>query len=129
MFSTSFLHSGKIIGGAVGLAVLGLAATAPLAPAHAGNHVHKAYSYYNNEFIVREQPNGNRMGLTVYRLAGDQWERENGITVSMGQYKSRRGSAMAMRILREGRFLGRVKVDLDNPLNTDLNLGDGGVRR
>jgi hypothetical protein len=87
------------------------------------------YGVGGNQFIVRVQQRGATVYLRAYRLAGDQWERYATTSFPAGEMAARRAAArsghsgLVERIYFNGRLIGYSDVDLDNPLNTDLNLG------
>lgn len=87
------------------------------------------YAVGGNQFIVRVQQRGATVYLRAYRLAGDQWERYATTSFPAGEVAARRAAArsghggLIERIYFNGRLIGHSDVDLDNPLNTDLNLG------
>ena len=92
--------------------------------AFAADSSHPVYMLGGNEFIIRKMPAGHgQVYLYAYRRAGNQWEHHSIATVDPGS--KFRGNSIPERIYRRGTYLGRVSVDLDNPLNTDLNLYPG----
>lgn len=98
--------------------------------AEAGSHYDRqgVYAYGGNRFIIRELRRGDRVDMALYRLAGDQWERQGGTTTSVSRLRAARsgragGLDMIEEIYVHGHYLGQSDVDLDNPLNTDLNRG------
>jgi len=110
---------------AVIIATAGLAVAVP-ASAYERNGI---YAVGGNQFIVRVQQRGATVYLRAYRLAGDQWERYATASFPAGQMAARRDAVrsgnggLVERIYFNGRLIGYSDVDLDNPLNTDLNLG------
>jgi hypothetical protein len=93
-------------------------------PAAAGPRSHPVYMYGGNEFIIRKMPaGGGRVYIYAYRAAGGQWEPHSIATID--PRSESRGSSIPERIYRRGRYLGHVSVDLDNPINTHLNLYPG----
>jgi hypothetical protein len=110
---------------ALAAVIISAAALAPAA-AYERNGI---YAVGGNEFIVRVQQRGGTIYLRAYRLAGDQWERYATTSFPAGQTASRQAATRAghgslvERIYFTGRLIGHSDVDLDNPLNTDLNLG------
>ncbi len=108
------LKSG-LLAAALTSALMGLGSSA-----QARDQAHAVYQYRGNQFIIRKMPAGHgRVYLYAYRRAGDQWEEHSIATVDA---KSKhRGNSIPELIYSRGRYIGRVVVDLDNPLNTDLN--------
>jgi hypothetical protein len=104
----------------LGLAVAGFMT---VALAQSGTGAERSYTIYRlggNEFIIRKMPAGRgRIYLYAYRAAGDQWERHS-IAIVPARGK-RRGNSIPERVYYKGRRIGSIRVDLDNPLNTDLN--------
>jgi hypothetical protein len=101
-------------------------AAAPASSAYERNGI---YAVGGNQFIVRVQQRGATVYLRAYRLAGDQWERYATTSFPAGEMAARRAATrsghggLVERIYFNGRLIGYSDVDLDNPLNTDLNLG------
>lgn len=110
---------------AVMLGIAGLA----VVPASAAYERNGIYAVGGNEFIVRVRQDGGTVYLRAYRLAGDQWERYATTSFPAAEMAARRAATRAghgglvERIYFNGRLIGYSDVDLDNPLNTDLNLG------
>lgn len=93
------------------------------------------YAVGGNHFIIRVQRRADYLYLRAYRLAGDQWERWGRTTIPIHDLKRREAKALAGRssgsvesIYFTGRIVGYSDVDLDNPLNTELNRGSRRVR-
>jgi hypothetical protein len=103
-----------------------LVASATGAAAYERNGI---YAVGGNQFIVRVQQRGATVYLRAYRLAGDQWERYATTSFPAAEMAARRAATqsghggLVERIYFNGRLIGYSDVDLDNPLNTDLNLG------
>lgn len=85
------------------------------------------YAVGGNRFIIRVHKQGGTVYLRAYRQAGDQWERFGTTSVPASQMDARRaavrngGGGLIERIYFGGRLIGYSDLDLDNPLNTDLN--------
>lgn len=93
-------------------------------PARAAERIHPVFQYGGNEFLIRRTPAGyGKVHLYAYRRAGNQWERHTVATIPA--HGRPYGNSIPERIYREGRRIGSVRIDLDNPLNTDLNLYPG----
>ena len=106
---------------AVGLADASLMALALSAPVSAAERSYTIYQLGGNEFIISKLPAGSgRVYLYAYRRAGDQWERHSIATVQART--KRRGNSIPEQVYYKGRRIGSIRIDLDNPLNTDLNL-------
>ncbi len=74
-----------------------------------------------NEFIIRKMPAGHgKIYLYAYRRAGQQWERHSIATVD--PRAKHHGNSIPEQIYYKGRRIGSIVIDLDNPMNTDLNL-------
>lgn len=93
------------------------------------------YAVGGNHFIIRVQRRADHLYLRAYRLAGDQWERWGRTTIPIRDLKRReakahagRSSGSVDRIYFTGRLVGHTDVDLDNPLNTELNRGSRRTR-
>lgn len=102
----------------------GLAATPASAAPYERNGV---YAVGGNKFIIRARQEGGTIYLRAYRLTGDQWERFGGTSLPASEVAARRqavrngGGGLIERIYFGGRLIGYSDIDLDNPLNTDLN--------
>ena len=112
-----------------GLIAAAMVCIVSFAPASAAYERNGIYAVGGNEFIVRVHERGGTVYLRAYRLAGDQWERYATTSFPADAMAARRAAARAghgglvERIYFNGRLIGHSDVDLDNPLNTDLNLG------
>lgn len=91
------------------------------------------YAVGGNQFIVRLRRQGGYVYLRAYRLAGGQWERYGTARVDAGRLAQRRSevrrgarAGIVERIYFTGRLIGYSTVDLDNPLNTELNRNADG---
>jgi hypothetical protein len=108
---------------------LGLIATALVSLAAATYERNGIYGVGGNQFIIRVQQSGATVYLRAYRLAGDQWERYATTSFPADEMAARRAAArsghggLVERIYFNGRLIGRSDIDLDNLLDTDLNLG------
>jgi hypothetical protein len=113
-----------VLGSVIGAMLLVASATGVAAYERNG-----IYAVGGNQFIVRVQQRGATVYLRAYRLAGDQWERYATTSFPAGEMAARRAATrsghggLVERIYFNGRLIGHSDVDLDNPLNTDLNLG------
>ena len=106
--------------GFVAAATAAIVLSAIATSVNAGDQSHSIYRYSGNDFIVRKMPSGHGRGYVyIYRLMGTQWEEYGVDTVRAGGQPG--GDSIAERIIRHGRLIGRVTVDLDNYLNTGLN--------
>jgi hypothetical protein len=75
------------------------------------------YRLGGNNFILRERSGNGHPYITVYRQAGDQWEKfGHGVPAPDGSY-----GGLVGRIRRQGSYVGPSHVDLDDWMNTDLN--------
>ncbi len=101
----------KTLAMAAAAAILGVGLSAV---AEARDATYQIYRYSGNDFIVRKTSHGSQVHLHAYRAAGTQWER---YAVS----SSANGQSFPARILRHGRRIGRVTVDLDLYTSIDLN--------
>lgn len=114
---------------AAAIAVLSLGAAPP--DAQAGKYERNGiYAVGGNQFIIRVKKDARNLYLRAYRLAGDQWEKYGRSTIPLHDLKRRKAKALSRgnsgsvdRIYFTGRLVGYSDVDLDNPLNTDLNRG------
>jgi len=99
--------------------VMALALLAPSGMAVAAEQ--SIHSYGGNRFIVRKVARGQTVHLTLYRLAGDQWEWYAGTTTTRARLRAGRAGSLAERVYLDGRRHGSTSVDLRNPFNTMLN--------
>ncbi len=90
------------------------------------------YAVGGNQFIVRTRQSGSTLYLRLYRRAGDQWEPYARGSMPADDLEYRRERArngyargLAERIFFTGRLIGYTTIDLDNPINTHLNRGNG----
>lgn len=110
--------------GAIAAVLTAAISTVALNQAHAIEKRHAVYQFGGNEFIIRKQPAGpGKVYLYAYRRAGQQWERHSIVTVKAGTRHY--GNSIPERIYTRGHRIGSISIDLDNPLNTDLNLYPG----
>lgn len=92
--------------------------------AQARDERHPVFMLGGNEFIIRKMPAGHgKIYLYAYRRSGQQWERHSIVTVD--PRAKHRGNSIPERIYYNGRRIGSIVIDLDNPMNTDLNLYPG----
>ncbi|QPC42440.1 hypothetical protein HW532_06800 [Kaustia mangrovi] len=130
--------------GAVACLLLVLAALAAWASpleARSGER-NPVFRYGGNEFIIRRTVSGGTLYLRAYRAAGDQWEPYARTSLPVASEKARRREVEAWarnrnaplrhgkpslveRIYFTGKPLGYSTIDLDNPMNTDLNRFNG----
>ncbi len=119
---------------AAALAVVFAAATLMPGDAAAGKSERNGiYAVGGNQFIVRLRRQGGYVYLRAYRLAGGQWERYGTTKVPAARLSQRRSevrrgarAGIVERIYFTGRLIGYSTVDLDNPLNTELNRNADG---
>ncbi len=91
------------------------------------------YAVGGNQFIVRLRRQGAYVYLRAYRRAGGQWERYGTARVAAARLAQRRSAVrrgaragIVERIYFTGRLIGYSTIDLDNPLNTELNRNADG---
>lgn len=132
LIPTSNVTRSFIAAAVMAIASLGISASDAQAGKYERNGV---YAVGGNHFIIRVQRRADHLYLRAYRLAGDQWERWGRTTIPIRDLKRREAEALAGRssgsvdgIYFTGRIVGYSDVDLDNPLNTELNRGSRRVR-
>ena len=114
-------HSTKWLKSGVLAASLLATSLAIATNAQARDEKHPVFMLGGNEFIIRKMPAGQgKVYLYAYRRAGDQWERHSIVTVD--PRAKHHGNSIPERIYYKGRRIGYIVIDLDNPMNTDLNL-------